>query len=96
VTESSVWNWESNESRPFWRHWGQIREFLGYDPLPQPQTPGERLMVRRRLWGLSQKEVARRLGIDPTTLAGWERGKHRPIARHIEKLNRFWQDGEFT
>ena len=36
---------------------------------------GERLVRRRTSLGLSQKEAAKRLGVDPGTLARWERGE---------------------
>jgi transcriptional regulator with XRE-family HTH domain len=36
--------------------------------------------------GLSQKDLARRLGIDPSTLAKWELGKRRPSEETIGRL----------
>ena len=44
---------------------------------------GDRIREYRRIHGLSQKKLAAQLGIDPTTLAGWERGKHQPKKRLI-------------
>jgi len=37
------------------------------------------LMAARRTLGLSQKAMAKRLGIDPGTLQAWESGKAMPI-----------------
>jgi transcriptional regulator with XRE-family HTH domain len=36
------------------------------------------LIRQRTSLGLSQKESAKRLGIDPSTLASWEQGKKEP------------------
>jgi hypothetical protein len=49
--------------------------FLGYNPLPEANGWGERLVRHRRTLGLSQKEAAKRLGVDPSTLARWERAR---------------------
>ncbi len=81
VTESSVWNWEGNESPPFWRFWGPIRDFLSYDPFPTARTLAERLVRYRQMSGLSQKAMARKLGIDPGTLSRWERAQSTPGER---------------
>jgi transcriptional regulator with XRE-family HTH domain len=88
VTESAIWNWEGNESRPFWRYWGAIRDFLGYDPFPPSSTLAEKLVSVRKLRGLSQKEAARQLGVDPSTLARWERGTGKPSMRLASRVGR--------
>ncbi|MBI3872709.1 MAG: helix-turn-helix transcriptional regulator [candidate division Zixibacteria bacterium] len=95
ATKSSIWNWEGNEPSPFWHHWGAIVGFQGHDPLPPPQTMAERLVRYRRLIGLSQKETARQLGIDQSTLAGWERGEHRPNRKNLDRVNAFL-DGDLS
>lgn len=49
--------------------------FLGYDPEPVDQgTLAGWLVAKRRVLGLSQREAARSVQIDPGTWAGWERG----------------------
>lgn len=50
------------------RHWPAVIAFLGYDPSPEPQSFGERIQVARRRQGLSQKELAGSLGLDPVTV----------------------------
>ncbi len=52
---------------------------LGYDPRPEPVNIGERLVWQRDGLGLSQTEMARKLGVDPSTLASWGRGKGVPL-----------------
>ena len=64
----------------------RIIEFLGYVPqYATPRTSGERIVTARRLLGLTQKKLARRLGIDPSTLGRWERGEGRPSKRLWER-----------
>jgi DNA-binding XRE family transcriptional regulator len=54
----------------------KIIEFLGYDPLPYDSgTLGEKLLQYRKSRGIDQKELAERIGIDPTTLSRLERNK---------------------
>ena len=90
VTESTIWNWEANYSSPQLRLIPKVIAFLGRDPHDtQTDSLGERLVACRRAAGLSQKELARRLGIDPTTLARWERGEREPSARLAAKLHSF-------
>jgi transcriptional regulator with XRE-family HTH domain len=75
VTESCIWNWENNVTTPVFPHWAAIIEFLGYNPLPKIQTLVEQLVQARKIQGLSQKEMAKRLGVDPSTLVRRERGE---------------------
>ena len=41
------------------------QRFLGYNPLPPGRTWPERLVSGRKALGISQKESARRIGVDP-------------------------------
>jgi transcriptional regulator with XRE-family HTH domain len=79
VTESSIWNWESNSNQPR-KPWmiAEIIKFLGYCPLPPPTTPGEAIRYTRTIRGLNFKEAAADIGVDPTTLLIWERDEGRP------------------
>ena len=89
VTASTIWNWENQNAEPALRFLPAIVEFLGYDPLPKPQTVGERLLRLRQLRGWSQKRMAEELEVDPSTLGHWERGMREPAGlyqRRIEKL----------
>jgi transcriptional regulator with XRE-family HTH domain len=87
VTESAVWNWESGWSRPQFRVYPKIREFLGYElPLPEPATLGHAIKQYRHLSGISQKELAKQIGVDPTTLSRLERGQGRCYASVMRKV----------
>jgi transcriptional regulator with XRE-family HTH domain len=74
VTASSIVSWEANLVEPKIRYMPAIIDFLGYDPLPEANSLGEQLARHRTVRGLSQKEAASELGVDPGTLARWERG----------------------
>jgi len=91
--ETSVWNWEKNRSSPTLRFIPRIIAFLGYTPDDtKPGGLGQRIVAFRRLRGLTQRELARRLGVDPTTLAGWEQGKHRPTRGLANRLGQMLGD----
>jgi DNA-binding transcriptional regulator YiaG len=51
-----------------------VIKFLGYNPLSEGKGLGSRLVKHRTSLGMSQGEAAKRLGVDPSTLARWERG----------------------
>jgi len=76
VDESTLTNWEKNRTNPTPRCLPKIIEFLGYDPMPSvSKSLGERLLRYRKHRGTSQKELAKQISIDPTTLSRLERGK---------------------
>jgi transcriptional regulator with XRE-family HTH domain len=90
VDETTVQFWENNRVKPSLALTPKIIEFLGYDPLgAKPISLGEKIRHFRRLHGLSQKRLADILGIDKTTLAGWERREHQPTKRFFNRLNSF-------
>ena len=66
-----------------------IIRFLGYNPLPPAGTIAQRLVRHRTSLGLSQKEAATRIGIDPGTLARWERGEREPTGVLRGTVERF-------
>ncbi len=79
--QMSVVNWEKGHSTPRVIHMAKVVEFLGYNPLPTGATIAEQLVAHRKARGLTQKIFARELGIDPSTLAKWERGEREPKGR---------------
>jgi transcriptional regulator with XRE-family HTH domain len=89
VDTTSVVNWESNWVTPEIRYMPAIIAFLGYNPLPEGQTVGEKLVRCRTGRGMSQKQAAARLGVDPGTLARWERGEREPMGRFTEQVAEF-------
>lgn len=73
VNAWTVHNWEVGQTKPAIQFIPALVAFLGYDPEPvEMGTLAGRLVAKRRELGLSQREAARYLAIDPGTWAGWE------------------------
>ncbi len=69
--------WEKYGRSPVITVMGKVIKFLGYDPFPEPQTIGERIIAKRRVLGLTRKKLARRYGVDEGTLWKLESGRKR-------------------
>jgi len=79
VSDVTIYLWERNKVKPSLAQIPKIIEFLGRDPYEKKtENLGEKLREYRRIHGLTQQKLAEQLGVDQTTLAGWERGKHKP------------------
>jgi transcriptional regulator with XRE-family HTH domain len=91
VDEASVHNWERDLRKPSIAIIPKILKFLGY--VPFEITTGsleEKIKTQRRILGLSQKALAKRLKIDPGTLARLEKGKGRPTKEFLQTLSDFF------
>ena len=87
VNEMTISNWETNHTSPQLRLIPRILTFLGYCPYhTHSESLGKRIRARRRLLGISQKDLARKLNIDPGTLGTWESGRGKPSKAHMSKL----------
>lgn len=83
----NIWNWQRNVTGPSLRFLPRITSFLGYAPLDTSDlTLGQQILTYRRVRGLRQEDLARQLGVDPSTLASWERGSPEPMGKHRERL----------
>ena len=80
--------WEKDRVKPTARQFPAIFRFLGYDPLPAPNTLEERITRHRLHLGLSIKATAKLLGVDEGTLSHWERGEWKPRLSG-DKVSRF-------
>jgi transcriptional regulator with XRE-family HTH domain len=79
VDECTVTNWEKNRMNPTLRTLPRIIGFLGCCPrVLDGTTFGEKIKAYREIRGVSQKQMAKLLDIDPSTLARWERGEGKP------------------
>jgi transcriptional regulator with XRE-family HTH domain len=90
VDESTIYNWERQRTVPEIRFIARIIEFLGYDPIKEPESFGEKLKIRRLKLGLSQRKLATIFGIDPGTLGSWEGGRHKPTKESRELIDRLF------
>jgi DNA-binding transcriptional regulator YiaG len=86
---TNVANWSKGHSKPGLEFWPRVIQFLGYDPRPPATSLGDRLTQRREGQGLSQKELACALEVDPNTLARWERKQRVPTGKFRVRVDRF-------
>ncbi len=87
VDDTTIYLWERNRARPSLAQIPKIIEFMGRNPFEkEPVTLEDKIREYRRVRELSQKKLAGKLGIDPSTVAGWERGEHHPTGTHVEKM----------
>ena len=74
VSLATLKSWEKGRAKVGETYYPKVIRFLGYDPNPAPRSLPERLRAARRALGLSQKALALRLGLDPSTVRAWEAG----------------------
>jgi len=74
----TILNWEKNHSQPAIRSIPKITEFLGYCPAEPRTNDVERFKaIRTYLYGISQEEMAKLLGMDEGTVQRFERGERK-------------------
>jgi transcriptional regulator with XRE-family HTH domain len=78
-SKATLLNWEKGRAEPEVRFLPSILAMIGYDPRPAATTFAEEIRREREGRGLSQEAFARLIGVDPSTVASWEHGRHRPI-----------------
>jgi len=84
VTPDTITNWELNRNEPTLSQIPKIISFLGYTPTFN-MNPIKKYRIEK---GISQKELAEILKIDPTTLSRIERAKGSRINNKIKvRLN---------
>ncbi|MEW7987469.1 MAG: helix-turn-helix transcriptional regulator [Candidatus Thiodiazotropha endolucinida] len=67
-------NWEYNRTKPCVRYYPAIMDFLGYCPYQRGDTLGKKILLHCTHQGLSQRDLARIVGVDPGSILKWERG----------------------
>lgn len=67
-----------------------VIEYLGYNPVPQPESVGGQLRWKRRSLGWTTAEAARRNSVDKSTWEAWEKLERWPAyPRFREFLEEF-------
>jgi transcriptional regulator with XRE-family HTH domain len=95
TTVCTVRNWEKNRSNPSLPLIPKIIQFLGYVPYDtQTQGFGKKIAASRKLLGLSQKDLAQVIGIDPSTVRYWEKGRHKPSRKLLKILAAYLVHGK--
>ncbi|MBT3029240.1 MAG: transcriptional regulator [Candidatus Thiodiazotropha sp. (ex Ctena orbiculata)] len=79
-------NWELNRTEPCVQYYPAIMVFLGYCPYQRRDTLGTQIMLHRTHKGLSQRQLAQLLKVDPGSISRWETGIRYPIKGIIIKL----------
>jgi transcriptional regulator with XRE-family HTH domain len=86
VDSTTLTNWTKRRTQPDLRCLPRVIRWLGYDPRPKARTIGEALVRYREGKGASQRQLAKRLAVDPSTLARWERGKRIPSGDYLARI----------
>ena len=86
VSTKTLHNWGAGMRSPHIVSIPYIIIFLGYYPFKPPQDLSERLLVARRHIGLSQRQMANVLSVDPGTYARWETGRRLPGRKYQERI----------
>jgi transcriptional regulator with XRE-family HTH domain len=96
VTLFTIINWEKGRTEPTVRNIPTLIEFLGFDPAPGEYATSiaDRLKSKRREMGLGQREVAKILGVDPSTVTQWESGTRIQRLEHRTIIEGFLRKGE--
>lgn len=87
VSKNTVWEWENGRHEPR----GETRDAV--ERLIEEAFSEDELVamsirsVRKRL-GITQRELAVRLGVYPKTVSRWERGLRRPSEEQLERIDR--------
>jgi len=93
VKTDTILNWEHNRTAPTLRHIPKVIAFLGCNPtIEDPKTLGEKVLQYRKSHGLSQKQLAKRIRIDPTTLSRLERNKRMCFREVLQKAKDFLRE----
>lgn len=96
VSEDSITFWENERATPQIHHYPKVTEFLGYFPYKiDNSTLGGKIKKYRYLNGVSQRELAKALGVNESTVFNYENGKHKPLPFIVKKLMRMLESHFF-
>lgn len=97
VCEDSVTGWENSRSIPQIKYYPKLIKFLGYNPFQvDSDTLGARIKKYRIENGLSQEELAKKLGVNESTVFHWEKGTHIPFTSKLKILEKMFNQKELS
>ena len=95
VSEDSITGWENARSVPQIQYYPKLIAFLGYNPFPVgTDTLGGRIKKYRIEQGLSHKKFGEKMGVDASTIGGWEVNEHLPNKAKQKILEQFFNQKE--
>ena len=96
VTDETIYNWERGVE-PELRHMPGIIKFLGYNPLPMPQStdPLDQLRHFKRSMGMDFIRLGKVMGRDPEQLADWLSGRHKPFRKSLNSIRLFLKSNSY-
>jgi len=86
VSPKTISSWETGKTSPDETNLANLRRFR--DEMKDDLSPGYRIKAVRYGVGLSQKELAEKLDVSPTTVSKWETGGTTPGEEVLEKLSK--------
>ena len=89
VDPGSLKNWETGRTRPVIGFYPRLISFLGYNPLPEVASRGQRVRRERISRGLSQKALADAVKVDEATVSKMEEDVKGMASRAIRAICRF-------
>jgi len=91
VDEYTITNWEKNRTQPTLSLLPKVIQFLGYISLEiKVDSLGDRIKLYRKVRGVSQKILAKEIGIDACTLARWEKNKRNLKTSFLNLIQNFF------
>jgi transcriptional regulator with XRE-family HTH domain len=97
VSLATLRNWEAGRAKVGERYYRRVVGFLGHDPNRTPRSLPERIRAARLALGLSQKGLALRLGLVPSTVRAWELGQGESGHERVRQaLQEFVEEAEET
>ena len=90
VTEDTITYWENKRSIPQVHHMPNIIDFLGYNQYEQKAGDIVDVIIALRMSaGLTQRQTANVLHINPSTLGLWEARKRTPSRKLKQQVNQY-------
>lgn len=87
VNKKTYEGWECHRASPDLRAVPAVIRFLGYNPEARAaESLGGRIRTARRARGLSTRELARELAVDPSTVEKWEIELHHPPVKYWPRI----------
>jgi DNA-binding XRE family transcriptional regulator len=89
VLEDTIVLWENNRVQPTVKYYPRIVQFLEYIPIHfETDTLGEKITKYRSSKGLNQAELAKKLGVDKSTICHYEKNNTNPSRVLLRRLNK--------